>query len=103
MPPVYHYKAKTDEVDELLLEGLPLGSFKGETYSLLTMDSNIGDAFIFISDGLPEAINKNDDFLGYKAVLECIRNNGKLSSEEIKQSLFDLGSVWLDEFRIKTI
>ena len=96
MPPVYHYKAKTDEVDELLLEGLPLGSFKGETYSLLTMDSNIGDAFIFISDGLPEAINKNDDFLGYKAVLECIRNNGKLSSEEIKQSLFDLGSVWLD-------
>ena len=39
MPPVYHYKAKTDEVDELLLEGLPLGSFKGETYSLLTMDN----------------------------------------------------------------
>ena len=60
------------------------------------MDSNIGDAFIFISDGLPEAINKNDEFLGYKAVLECIRNNGKLSSEEIKQSLFVLGSVWLD-------
>ena len=96
MPPVYHYKANTEEVDELLLEGLPLGSFKGETYSLMTIDSNIGDAFVFISDGLPEAENKNGEILGYKAVLDCVRNNGNLSANEIKQSLFDLGSAWLD-------
>ena len=96
MPPVYHYKANTEEVDELLLEGLPLGSFKGETYSLMTIDSNIGDAFVFISDGLPEAENKNGEILGYKAVLDCVQNNGNLSANEIKQSLFDLGSAWLD-------
>ena len=96
MPPVYHYKANTEEVDELLLEGLPLGSFKGETYSLMTIDSKIGDAFVFISDGLPEAENKNGEILGYKAVLDCVRNNGNLSANEIKQSLFDLGSAWLD-------
>ena len=96
MPPVYHYKANTEEVDELLLEGLPLGSFKGETYSLMTIDSKIGDAFVFISDGLPEAENKNGEILGYKAVLDCVRNNGNLTAIEIKQSLFDLGSAWLD-------
>jgi hypothetical protein len=96
MPPVYHYKAQTGEVDELLLEGLPLGSFKGETYTLATMDSNIGDAFIFLSDGLPEVENESGEMLGYKAVLECVKNNGNLSAEEIKQSLFDLGSAWLD-------
>ena len=96
MPPVYHYKAESDEVDELLIEGLPLGSFKGETYTMLEIDSKVGDAYIFISDGLPEVENKNGEMLGYNAVLDCIRNNGKLTAEEIKQSLLDLGSAWLD-------
>jgi len=96
MPPVYHYIADTGVVDELLLEGLPLGSFKGETYSLVNMKCNIGDVFVFLSDGLPEVENKGGEMLGYKAVLECIKNNGHLSSEEIKQSLLDLGEAWLD-------
>ena len=96
MPPVYHYIADTGVVDELLLEGLPLGSFKGETYSLVNMKCNVGDVFVFISDGLPEVENKVGEMLGYKAVLECIKNNGHLTSEEIKQALLDLGEAWLD-------
>ena len=50
----------------------------------------------FLSDGLPEVENHNGEMLGYKAVLECIKNNGSLSAEEIKQALFDLGTAWLD-------
>ena len=96
MPPIYHYKSETEEVDEILLEGLPLGSFKGETYSLLEKSTKSGDAYVFISDGLPEATNISDKMLGYKAVLDCVKNNGKFSAQEIKQSLFDLGSAWLD-------
>jgi serine phosphatase RsbU (regulator of sigma subunit) len=34
--------------------------------------------------------------LGYRAVLDCVRENGKNSAEEIKQALFDLGAAWLD-------
>ena len=43
-----------------------------------------------------EVENQNGEMLGYKAVLECIKNNGHLSAEEIKQSLLDLGEVWLN-------
>ena len=96
MPPVYHYKSKTGDVDEILLKGLPLGSLKGETYGLLEISTAPGDAFVFISDGLPEATNKSESMLGYDAVLNCVRENGKYSAEEIKQSLFDLGAAWLD-------
>ena len=96
MPPLYHYRAETSEVDEILLEGLPLGSFKGETYSLVDIEIKKGDVFVFISDGLPEATNISDQMLGYKAVLDCIKTNGENSAEEIKQSLFDLGMAWLD-------
>jgi ligand-binding sensor domain-containing protein len=96
MPPLYHYKSNTGDVDEILLEGLPLGSFKGETYSLLEISTEPEDAFVFISDGLPEATNISENMLGYRAVLDCVRENGKNSAEEIKQSLFDLGAAWLD-------
>jgi ligand-binding sensor domain-containing protein/ribosomal protein L30E len=96
MPPVYHYKSKTGDVDEILLKGLPLGSFKGETYGLIEISTAPGDAFVLISDGLPEATNKSESMLGYDAVLNCVRENGKHSAEEIKQSLFDLGAAWLD-------
>jgi len=96
MPPLYHYKSSTKKVDEILLEGLPLGSFKGETYGQLEISSEPGDAFVFISDGLPEATNKGEEMLGYEAVLNCVRENGKNSAGEIKQSLFDLGAAWLD-------
>ena len=96
MPPLYHYKSTTEDVDEILLEGLPLGSFKGETYGQVEIPSETGDAFVFISDGLPEATNKSEKMLGYRAVLDCVKENGKNSAEEIKQSLFDLGAAWLD-------
>ena len=96
MPPIYHYKSSTEDVDEILLEGLPLGSFKGESYSLVDINTEPGDAFIFISDGLPEATNISENMLGYRAVLDCVKENGKNSAEEIKQSLFDLGTAWLD-------
>ena len=95
MPPLYHYRSTTEVVDEILLEGLPLGSFKGETYGQVEIPSEPGDAFVFISDGLPEATNKSEKMLGYRAVLDCVKENGKNSAEEIKQSLFDLGAAWL--------
>ena len=99
MPPVYHYHGDTGDTDEILLEGLPLGSIKGETYSQVEIKLKKNDTFVFISDGLPEATNKNDQMLGYKAVLNCVRENGGKSAEEIKQTLIDLGGAWLGELR----
>jgi len=99
MPPVYHYHSSTGEVDEVLLGGLPLGSIKDETFALEEFDFNIGDSLVFISDGLPEAENSQGEMLGYEAVFNCVKANGKESAEEQKQALLDLGSAWLGELR----
>ena len=99
MPPVYHYHSNTGEVDEVLLGGLPLGSIKDETFTLEEFDFNIGDSLVFISDGLPEAENSQGEMLGYEAVFDCVKANGKESAEEQKQALLDLGSAWLGELR----
>ena len=99
MPPVYHYHNTTGELDEVLLGGLPLGSIKDESFVLEEFGFNHGDSLVFISDGLPEAENKEGEMLGYDAVYSCIKANGGLSAEEQKQALLDLGSAWLGELQ----
>ena len=99
MPPVYHYHNSTGEVDEILLEGLPLGSLRGETFSLVDFEFKKGDSLVFISDGLPEAMNHTDDMLGYEAVMDCVKANGHQNANDQKQALLDLGSVWLQDLR----
>jgi len=99
MPPVYHYHTETGNVDEILLEGLPLGSFKGETFSLVDFEFKQGDSLVFISDGLPEAANHTEDMLGYQAVQDCVQANGHHNANDQKQALLDLGSAWLGDLR----
>ncbi len=99
MPPAYHYCAKTKDVDEILLGGLPLGSIKDETFSLEELLFEKGDSLIFISDGLPEATNKENEMLGYEAVFECVKSNGDKNAESQKQALLDLGTSWLGDLQ----
>ena len=99
MPPAYHYHKDTGEVDEILLEGLPLGSFKGETFSLVDLEFKQGDSLVFISDGLPEATNQTEHMLGYQAVQDCVKANGHQNANDQKQALLDLGSAWLGDLR----
>ena len=99
MPPVYHYREDTGNVDEILIEGLPLGSFKGETFSLVDFEFKKGDSLVFISDGLPEAANHTEEMLGYQAVQDCVQANGHQSANDQKQALLDLGSAWLGDLR----
>ena len=99
MPPAYHYHAKTGQVDEILLGGLPLGSIKDETFSLEEFPFKSGDSLVFISDGLPEATNKENEMLGYEAVLKCVKKNGDKSAESQKEALLDLGTSWLGELQ----
>ena len=99
MPPVYHYHGDTGEVDEILIEGLPLGSIMNETFGLQEFPFKKGDSLIFLSDGLPEANNDQEEMLGYEAVFDCVKNNGAKNAEEQKKALLNLGSAWLGELQ----
>jgi len=99
MPPVYHFHGETGGVDEILIEGLPLGSIKDETFTLKEFDFKKDDSLVFISDGLPEATNHAEEMLGYEAVMDCVKANGHQGAEEQKQALLDLGAAWLGGLR----
>ena len=95
MPPCYLYKAATNKIEEIQLSGLPLGGLYGATFDLVERRFEVGDVFVLVSDGLPEAPNLQGEQIGYQAVEDCILANQYLSADGIKLALIELGQNWL--------
>jgi sigma-B regulation protein RsbU (phosphoserine phosphatase) len=96
MPPAYFFENQKNETKEILIPGLPLGSVKNADYDLFNFEMNQGDVLVLISDGLPECDNASGEMLDYKAVKNCIHENGKKSSKDILDKLIELGDNWMN-------
>ena len=91
-----------NEIEEILVPGLPLGSVKNADYDLVNFEMNQGDVLVLISDGLPECDNYSGEMLDYEAVKNCIYENGNKSQE----GLYDAGKqegdwIWYYQSGIK--
>lgn len=95
MPPIYHYAAATGKVEEIQMVGLPLGGLRKEEFELQERVFAIGDAFVLLSDGLPEAPNKQGDLFNYDQILELLSVHGHKTSEQIKDELIKAVDEWL--------
>ena len=79
-----------------MVPGLPLGSMKNLKFQSHAFKMNKGDAFVLISDGLPECENPKGAMLDYPKVEDCVKKNGDKSAQGIIDSLVDLGENWMD-------
>ena len=96
MPPAYFYSAENEEIEEILVGALPLGSFPAAVHMLQEIPfKNKGDILIMMSDGLPEAENINNEMVGYERTLEAIKSMASKSAAEIKNGLVNLCKDWL--------
>ncbi len=95
MPPVYHYVAATNKVEEILIEGLPLGGLREEHFDILKRGFNKGDIIVQLSDGLPEAPNLLGEMYSYERLHQLIEKNGSKSAQEIVDSLIASVDSWL--------
>ncbi len=64
-PPTYHLR--DGRAEEILLPGSPLGGL-GTSYGHRTIEIEAGDALVWLSDGLIEAADGDDEPFGYDAV-----------------------------------
>ena len=95
MPPVYFYNAKEKKCEEILIEGIPLGGLKNETYDILNKKFQKDDVLIMLSDGLPEAVNKDNEMYDYDRIKSFILENVTKSAEEIKDLLLKELDLWM--------
>jgi serine phosphatase RsbU (regulator of sigma subunit) len=95
MPPVYQYVAATNKVEEILIEGLPLGGLREEHFDILTRSFNTGDIIVQLSDGLPEAPNLVGEMYDYERLGQLIEINGSKSAQGMIDSLIASVDSWL--------
>ncbi len=94
MPPVYIFREDKKEVEEILIESLPLGAMNKIQYESKPLNVSSGDAILLLSDGMPELLNEGNEEFGYERVKEIFRKNGSRSSEEIISEFKGLCGKW---------
>jgi phosphoserine phosphatase RsbU/P len=77
------------EIEIIEATGLPLGLFDEAEYDEFSFQANTGDLFIFFSDGILDATNRNGDLFGRRGVEAIVREGCKLSAQALVDNLFD--------------
>lgn len=96
MPPYFIFRAKSQSTEEILLSGVPLGSFNKVEYDELTTDFNKGDILAIISDGLAEAPNTKGEIFDYAQIQSIITEKSYLSAETLIKELMSQADIWLE-------
>jgi sigma-B regulation protein RsbU (phosphoserine phosphatase) len=80
---------------QIPMPGVPLGSFAGSTYDEITLDLELGDVFVFCSDGIFEAFNEEGVEFGAGRIIEVVERTHTWSARNIVNAIFGA----MQEFR----
>ncbi|MCG9127603.1 SpoIIE family protein phosphatase [Candidatus Poribacteria bacterium] len=96
MPPTLIYNAEEDTVEEIFLEGGPLGGFIGGDREEAIFELDSGDTILMMSDGLPEMLNPKNEMLDYTRTKELFSDIADKSPKAIINHLYDACISWAD-------
>jgi len=87
-PPLLLRK-KTKEIIKLSTGGVVLGAMKGLKMAEKTIDLKEGDLLVLYTDGVTEAVNKQEEQFGEERLIKLIEKNQDLSPEDLKSMIID--------------
>jgi phosphoserine phosphatase RsbU/P len=94
----YPIRCGADEVSQILLPGVPLGSFAGSSYEEVTFDLAAGDMYVFCSDGVFEANDALGREFGAERLVEVVKQHCRASARDVVNAVFSA----VEEFRGET-
>ena len=97
IPPIYIYRRSKNIVEEINLNGLPIGAMKNSEYDIYEGELTEGDTILMLSDGFPELRNNENEMFGYERLKKVFANSANKSSEEIISILKEEGSSWVND------
>src|SRR5579863_8362479 len=83
--PIYCHNSKIEVIEAT---GLPLGLFDDADYDEFTFRAKAGDMFVFFSDGILDASNKNGDLFGRDRVGDIVASNRDASADDVVKAIF---------------
>jgi sigma-B regulation protein RsbU (phosphoserine phosphatase) len=84
---------------QIELPGVPLGSFPGSSYDELTFELQVGDLFVFCSDGVFEANDALGREFGVTRLLEVVETHRNEPARRVVDAIFEA----VQEFRGETV
>jgi len=95
-PPLLIYSTKNTEwLDDI--HGIPLGILDNTIYSQGTIRFDPDDVFFLYTDGVTEAVRKDNTFYGEEKMLEFIKNNHNLSPANLITDLRQDVTEWMKD------
>jgi len=94
MPPVLIHRAATQQVEEIDLKGMPLGSVPDFPYELRELALAPGDVILLMSDGFTERFNPRGETLGYEQAKTVLAEVAPQSPPDIIQRFVQAGDAW---------
>lgn len=83
------YRTKEERFIELHSTGLPLGLIEDSTFKEEKCSLQEGDVIFLYTDGIKEAMNKQDELFGYERIKEILANTSDMSVQDIRQKIID--------------
>jgi len=96
LPPMYIYRNGARRVEEIDMQGMPLGAMKNFGYKLYESELNKGDCILLLSDGYPELANADNEQIGYERLQNQLLKIANKNPEEIIEYFKTFGSEWVN-------
>ncbi len=93
MPPVLVYRQRSGRVEEIAIEGMPLGGLPF-AYREQRTELEPGDTVLLMSDGFPELLSPEGELLGYPQARERFADAAAGSPADIAAGLTAAAEAW---------
>jgi serine phosphatase RsbU (regulator of sigma subunit) len=94
MPPLLIHRSATGEIEEVGVQGLPLGAMSDYRYRERQVGLAPGDTVLLLSDGFPELADESGEPLGYAKVRSVYRQAAARSPGELIAELARAAESW---------
>lgn len=96
MPPLLLYRTVQQQVEEISLKAMPLGSVYEFPYQKREVALSPGDVILLMSDGFPELFNPQGEIFDYERVQTAFAEVARQSPSRIIEHLVHVGEAWAD-------
>jgi phosphoserine phosphatase RsbU/P len=79
---------RAGQVETVEAEGFPLGMFKDVSYEEFTLSTRPGDAVVFFSDGIVDAVNEHEEMFGTERLIALVTSQLTNSAEKMVDAIY---------------
>jgi len=96
----YPVRCSGDAAAQVVLPGVPLGSFAGSSYDEVSFELAAGDVYVFCTDGVFEAMDDRGREFGVERLSNVVLESRKLPARAIVESVFNAVTDFRGEVRV---